>query len=147
MSKLNIDLCFSESPYRDLISDAILKLQEEQVITLLYNKWWREGYGAVKCENEDANKDASELGVSTVGGVFVVLGGGLATGLIAAMMEFVWKAKKNAEEDKVSIFVFLYRQFSSRFCFFSFLLSYFSTLSTFLSLLLLSCLSIKPSLI
>lgn len=100
-----------ESPYRDLISDAILKLQEEQVITLLYNKWWREGYGAVKCENEDANKDASELGVSTVGGVFVVLGGGLATGLIAAMMEFVWKAKKNAEEDKRSICAEMLREF------------------------------------
>ncbi|XP_036354915.1 glutamate receptor ionotropic, kainate 2-like isoform X2 [Octopus sinensis] len=100
-----------ESPYRDLISDAILKLQEEQVITLLYNKWWREGYGAVECPNEDANKDASELGVSTVGGVFVVLGGGLATGLIAALMEFVWKAKKNAEEDKRSICAEMMREF------------------------------------
>lgn len=90
------------SVYRDLISESILKLQESQMIHKLYTKWWKEVDGGGKCEVEDdGKKDASELGVSNVGGVFVVLMAGMAAGLVVAFLEFVWKARKNANEDKV----------------------------------------------
>ncbi|XP_064627054.1 glutamate receptor ionotropic, kainate 2-like isoform X3 [Lineus longissimus] len=90
------------SPYRDILSDAILRLQEEQKLQLLYNEWWKEKSGGGKCDNTDPNnKDANELGVENVGGVFVVLLGGLALSTIVAIGEFIWKARKNADEDKV----------------------------------------------
>lgn len=38
-----------------------------------------------------------------VGGVFVVLVGGLIAGLFIACLEFMWKARKNAKKDKVSV--------------------------------------------
>lgn len=49
----------------------------------------------------EEKKDASALGVKHVGGVFVVLVGGLALGMMLACLEFMWKAKKNARIDKV----------------------------------------------
>jgi hypothetical protein len=68
----------------------------------LYNLWWKERGGAGKCDTaEPNNKDANELGVENVGGVFVVLLGGLALSTIVAVIEFIWKARKNADEDKV----------------------------------------------
>lgn len=51
---------------------------------------------------DDKNKkDANALGVTNVGGVFVVLVGGIIVGCFVAMCEFLWKARKNAKEDKV----------------------------------------------
>ena len=81
------------------------------MIQKLYTKWWKERNGG-NCEVEE-KKDASALGVKNVGGVFVVLIGGLAAGLVLACCEFLWKAKKNATLDKVRYinYVVLSRKF------------------------------------
>ena len=92
---------FSDSIYRDMISNAILKLQEEQKIQVLYNKWWRESDGAGTCVKPSAGK-ANELGVKNVGGVFVVLMVGLVMSTLCAIIEFIWKARKRADKDQVS---------------------------------------------
>ncbi|CAH1800045.1 unnamed protein product [Owenia fusiformis] len=90
-----------DSPYRDLISNAILKLAEEQKLQILYNRWWKEKGGGGKCDTEDNKKtNANELGPKNVGGVFVVLAGGLGLAIIAALFEFIWKSRKYAKEEK-----------------------------------------------
>ncbi len=85
-----------------MISEAILKLQEDQILQMLYNKWWKQK-GTKNCEGESEKnkKDANALAIANVGGVFVVLVAGLVLGIIVAFLEFIWKAHKNADIDKV----------------------------------------------
>jgi hypothetical protein len=90
------------SPYRELISNVILKLQEEQKIHALYEKWWK-GKNAGNCMKDAESKDTTALGVANVSGVFVVLAGGLVVGFLISLLEFMWKAKSNAKKDKVCI--------------------------------------------
>jgi ionotropic glutamate receptor len=87
------------SPWRDQISSAILKLQEDSILQFLYTKWWKQK-GAVACENTDEMKkdSANELGLANVGGVFVVLVAGLGLSVVAALLEFLWKARKNKDK-------------------------------------------------
>ncbi|XP_041351805.1 glutamate receptor ionotropic, kainate 2-like [Gigantopelta aegis] len=91
------------SPYRDKLSMAILELQENGRIQMLYNKWWKGADTCVRDENKDSK--ASALGVENVGGIFVVLLVGLALAVFVAICEFVWKSKKDAREDKESVCV------------------------------------------
>lgn len=92
---------FLGSRYRDLISDTILKLQEDQDIQKLYTKWWKEQNGGGACGTEDSKKVTTELGMGNLGGVFVVLIIGVVAGIIVALLEFVWEARQNARNDKV----------------------------------------------
>ncbi|XP_029656687.2 glutamate receptor ionotropic, kainate 2 [Octopus sinensis] len=88
------------SPYRDMISEKILFLQERQEISKLYTKWWKEK-AANKCDNESKGKqNANELGLQNVGGVFVVLMAGVVAGTIMAIFEFLWKSWRNSRIDK-----------------------------------------------
>ena len=82
-----------DSPYRDILSDTILKLQDEGVIQKYYNKWWKEAAN-LKCDQEDKRKDkASELGFANVGGIFVILAVGLILSMIVAAIEFSIKIR------------------------------------------------------
>lgn len=55
------------SPWRDIISLAILELQEKGSIQILYDKWWK-NTGDV-CNRDDKNKEskANALGVENIG--------------------------------------------------------------------------------
>lgn len=57
------------------------------------------------CSRDEANTagSASALSLANVGGVFVVLGAGLATACIVAIVEFVWKSRKVDSEERVSM--------------------------------------------
>lgn len=44
------------------------------------------------------------MGLSNVGGVFVVLGGGITTALLIAVLEFLWNVKKMAVKQHVRTF-------------------------------------------
>ena len=82
-----------DSPYRDILSDTILKLQDEGVIQKYYNKWWKEAAN-VKCDQEDKRKEsASELGFANIGGVFVILAFGLVLSMVVAAVEFTIKIR------------------------------------------------------
>ncbi|CAF0911622.1 unnamed protein product [Adineta ricciae] len=82
------------SPYRDILSDTILKLQDEGVIQKYYNKWWKEAAN-LKCEREDKRKElASELGFANIGGVFLILASGLVLSIFVAALEFTIKIRK-----------------------------------------------------
>ena len=90
----------SDSPYRSLISDAILKLQEEGKLHLLKEKWW----SGNRCENKNIKKvavAANELGLANVGGVFVVLAAGSCIAVIICLCEFVWKMKNIPRGERV----------------------------------------------
>ncbi|XP_037082452.1 glutamate receptor ionotropic, kainate 2-like, partial [Pollicipes pollicipes] len=94
------------SPYTSTISTAILILQENGTLQLLKTKWWKEK-GGVKCKRKDSKlgtNSANELGLDHVGGVFVVLLGGMAAACFIAICEFVWKSRKLAHEEHVSLF-------------------------------------------
>ncbi|KAM4771411.1 glutamate receptor ionotropic, kainate 2 [Rhinophrynus dorsalis] len=85
------------SPYRDKITIAILQLQEEGVLHMMKEKWWR-GNG---CPEEES-KEASALGVQNIGGIFIVLAAGLVLSVFVAVGEFLYKSKKNAQLEKRS---------------------------------------------
>ena len=91
--------CIPGDPIRDEITNAILQLQEADEILNLKIKWWKTGH----CTADDgSDKDANELGLENIGGIFLVLIAGLVLGILVAVGEFVWKSRENAEIDRVS---------------------------------------------
>lgn len=91
-----------DSPYRDKISSIILKLQEDQTIQKFYNTWWKEKNKDGECI-DSTKKQTNALTIKNVGGIFVVLIAGTMAGVVVAFFEFLWKARKNAKEDKQSL--------------------------------------------
>lgn len=91
-----------DSPYRDKISSIILKLQEDQTIQKFYNTWWKEKNKDGECI-DSTQKKTNALTIKNVGGIFVVLIAGTMAGAVVAFFEFLWKARKNAKEDKQSL--------------------------------------------
>lgn len=95
------------SPYTSAISSAILSLQETSKIQMLKRRWWKEKNRSDKCakEKEEAGGSsmASELNLSNVGGVFVVLLGGMGLALVVALAEFVLECWDISKEDEKSI--------------------------------------------
>ena len=84
---------------------AILELQENGKIQMLFNKWWK---NQGTCNRDDKKQDskANALGVENVGGIFVVLIAGLGLAIIVSVLEFVWNSRKNAAVDKVRHLLF-----------------------------------------
>ncbi|XP_060606416.1 glutamate receptor ionotropic, kainate 2-like, partial [Ruditapes philippinarum] len=90
------------SPWIKYISKEIVNLQQQQVISKLYKKWWVEKSNTV-CEDDNADdQQTSALGVGNLGGVFLVLAGGSIFALFVAILEFLWKAGKTARKQNVS---------------------------------------------
>lgn len=74
-------------PYRVLLSQAILQLQENGMLHMLKNRWWKEKHGVGSCGEENKGGGVTELSLANVGGVFVVLVGGMAVATILAVIE------------------------------------------------------------
>ncbi|CAF1037279.1 unnamed protein product, partial [Didymodactylos carnosus] len=59
------------SPYRDLISDVILKMQENGVLSKMYDTWWKERNVPVPCDDLDVDKRkkhfTNELDLKNIG--------------------------------------------------------------------------------
>ncbi|UYV81859.1 hypothetical protein LAZ67_20002720 [Cordylochernes scorpioides] len=85
------------SPYRTLFSKAIRELEESETLDLLREKWWKTD---IKCEVEQTT---SELNLTAVGGVFIILVMGLVLSLPIAMAEFCWRTKKVPRDKRVSV--------------------------------------------
>ncbi|CAH1798701.1 unnamed protein product [Owenia fusiformis] len=90
------------SVYKDSISMAILKMQEDGKIQQLYNRWWRNSGTCTKDSNKGGKK-GTPLGRDNIGGIFIVLLSGLAIAVIVAFMEFTWSAKKRSNLDRQSL--------------------------------------------
>lgn len=81
------------SPWRDKVSNAILRLQENGDIQELKTKWWMvEDKSDINCDNDD-KKDTNQLYLENVIGVFIVVAFGLLVALLVAVLEFTWKSK------------------------------------------------------
>ncbi|XP_018331081.1 glutamate receptor ionotropic, kainate 2 isoform X2 [Agrilus planipennis] len=93
------------SPFRTAISGAILKLQEEGKLHVLKTRWWKEKRGGGACNDETTktSSTANALGLANIGGVFVVLMGGMGVACVIAVCEFVWKSRKVAIEERISL--------------------------------------------
>ncbi|XP_057339216.1 glutamate receptor ionotropic, kainate 2-like isoform X6 [Microplitis mediator] len=90
------------SPWRDKISLAILELQEKGEIQMLYDKWWKTpGDTCMRTEKGKENK-ANALGISNIGGIFVVLLCGLAFAVLVAIFEFCYNSKRNSISERSS---------------------------------------------
>ncbi|CAF0743263.1 unnamed protein product [Adineta steineri] len=88
------------SPYRERFSEIILDLQEKGIIQKSYNKWWK---GKGTCSSEKKDSKANPLGLTNVGGIFVVLLGGVFLSLLVAILEFLWHARKNHANRRQSV--------------------------------------------
>ncbi|GAB6033671.1 hypothetical protein CHUAL_013729 [Chamberlinius hualienensis] len=81
------------SPYRNELSGSILRLQEDGVLANLKTKWWKQKKGGGQCKDSD-DPAITALGLSNVGGIFVVLVGGAFLAVMVAIFEFWWVARK-----------------------------------------------------
>ncbi|XP_063916984.1 glutamate receptor ionotropic, kainate 2-like isoform X2 [Zophobas morio] len=86
-----------DCPYRTIINDAILALQENGELNDLKNKWWREESSVCVIPHE-----GSELRLENVGGIFVVLGLGVAVALFLGLMEFLWTVRQTSIEEHIT---------------------------------------------
>ena len=97
---LLVSFLHSGSALRDDITKVVLSLQEDDTLLELKNKWWKTD----QCSQDEGGKeDANELGLRNIGGIFLVLISGLVCGMLAAVGEFIWKSRQNAEIDRVSM--------------------------------------------
>ncbi|XP_011170993.1 glutamate receptor ionotropic, kainate 2 [Solenopsis invicta] len=91
------------SPYRTKINNAILALAESGTLQEIKKKWWIERGGG-KCKENEADKstNSAELGLASVGGVFMVLMLGCAASVFIAICEFLWNIRKVAVREKIT---------------------------------------------
>ncbi|CAF2522856.1 unnamed protein product [Rotaria sp. Silwood2] len=88
------------SPHRERFSEIILNLQEKGIIQKSYNKWWK---GKGSCSSGKKDLEPNPLGLTNVGGIFVVLIGGVILSLFVAILEFLWHARKNHSNRRHSV--------------------------------------------
>jgi ABC-type amino acid transport substrate-binding protein len=81
-------------PYRTLLNEGILHLQETGMLHVLKNRWWKEKRGGGTCTDDGKGGGVTELSLANVGGVFVVLLGGLGISFLVAIAEFIWRARR-----------------------------------------------------
>uniref|UniRef100_T1IJ46 Glutamate receptor ionotropic, kainate 2 n=1 Tax=Strigamia maritima TaxID=126957 RepID=T1IJ46_STRMM len=91
------------SPYRAIMNNAVLKLQDKAILVNLRKRWWQEKGEEVHCVTDDDPMSSMKLGLANVGGVFVLLTAGMGLACVVGILEFVWNTRKTIREEKVSI--------------------------------------------
>uniref|UniRef100_A0A1I7UJL3 Glutamate receptor n=1 Tax=Caenorhabditis tropicalis TaxID=1561998 RepID=A0A1I7UJL3_9PELO len=84
------------SPYRELISTAILRLQEKTELTELKEKWWKDK--SVVCE-QPKRKDQDDG--ESIGGIFIILVVGLFLTAILVIFELITTRKPSPAQSQV----------------------------------------------
>ncbi|EZA54442.1 Glutamate receptor, ionotropic kainate, partial [Ooceraea biroi] len=90
-----------DSPYRNLLNTAILKLSESGIITELKKKWWTQKRGGGKCRENGGTSSVKDLDLENVGGVFLVLMVGVALSCIFTIFEFLWEIARISIRENV----------------------------------------------
>ncbi|KAH8403007.1 hypothetical protein KR222_003097, partial [Zaprionus bogoriensis] len=85
--------------YRTNLSVSILQLSEKGELYKLKNRWWKNHN--VTCDTFH-EVDGDELSIIELGGVFLVLAGGVLTGVILGICEFLWNVQNVAVEEHVT---------------------------------------------
>lgn len=100
-----------DSPYRDEINTAILKLKEERVIKNIRDKWWiKENTPIIdgvptNC-TEDKVDNEGTLDWSHVYGIYYILLYGILFSILVGITEFLWNIRKISIEQKVQRNIF-----------------------------------------
>ncbi|KAM8707037.1 hypothetical protein ACLKA7_011186 [Drosophila subpalustris] len=87
-------------PYRDVLSQAILELQEQGVLTKMKTKWWKEKRGGGACSDSDDDSGALALEISNLGGVYLVMFVGAFFGIFVSLLEMLLGVKDRSSENK-----------------------------------------------
>ncbi|XP_063363019.1 glutamate receptor ionotropic, kainate 3-like [Cydia amplana] len=77
------------SPYKKVMDDALLKLQENGELQKLKDLWWKEKRGGGKC-GQETKEEEKQLGMKHMTGVFVVLGVGCILGIVISILDMLW---------------------------------------------------------
>jgi len=77
---------------------------------MLIDVWWKENLPHGKCDAEEkVKKDANALTIGNVGGVFVVLAVGLTLSPFVAIIEYIWRARKEFDTlNEVIYYILVY---------------------------------------
>uniref|UniRef100_A0A8C5E2L7 Glutamate receptor n=1 Tax=Gouania willdenowi TaxID=441366 RepID=A0A8C5E2L7_GOUWI len=86
------------SPYRDKITIAILSILEDGRLHMLKEKWW----SGNSCLEEE-RRETGPMGIQNLGGIFIVLASGLVLSVFVAIAEFIYKLRKTAERELLSM--------------------------------------------
>ncbi|UYV80345.1 hypothetical protein LAZ67_18002560 [Cordylochernes scorpioides] len=89
------------SPYRSLLSNALLILQEDGTLQTLRDRWWRAKECPLGINGDGSEPTGGPLDLTKLGGVFVLLLSGLGLSCVLAICEFIWKTKKMVREERV----------------------------------------------
>ncbi|XP_030279551.1 probable glutamate receptor [Sparus aurata] len=98
------------SPLVKNLTIAILQLSESGELTYLRDKWW-----ASSCMGADRAQTSEALQPSDLRGLFVLLGLGLAVGLLLAVIELLSRARNQAKDGKKSCCSVLTSELNRRF--------------------------------
>ncbi|XP_012539056.1 glutamate receptor ionotropic, kainate 2 [Monomorium pharaonis] len=89
------------SPYLHNINAALLKLSEAGRIQEIKKKWWTEKRGGGKCRENAGTTEAASLDLDNVGGVFFVLGVGVALSFVYTIIELLWDIGQTSIRENV----------------------------------------------
>ncbi|KAH8418012.1 hypothetical protein KR222_010349, partial [Zaprionus bogoriensis] len=89
-------------PYRDVLSQAILEMQEQGLLTKMKTKWWKEKRGGGACSDAGDEGGALALEISNLGGVYLVLGVGAVFGVFVSLLEMLLGVKERSKDNKVN---------------------------------------------
>ncbi|XP_073325617.1 probable glutamate receptor [Pagrus major] len=98
------------SPLVKNLTIAILQLSESGELTYLRDKWW-----ASSCMGADRAQTSEALQPNDLRGLFVLLGLGLAVGLLLALIELLSRARNQAKDGKKSCCSVLTSELNRRF--------------------------------
>lgn len=88
-----------KSPMKEALSDAVLKLRENQKLAYLRKKWWIE---RGQCSDEDTRSASNALALINVAGVFYILVGGLLLALVVSVIELcLYRRRKRTSDEKL----------------------------------------------
>ncbi|GAB0095911.1 Ionotropic glutamate receptor [Sergentomyia squamirostris] len=91
------------SPYRNALSEAVLKLQEQGKLSTLKIKWWQEKRGGGACGSDSDDDGAERLDMANVGGVFFVLLCGGAFAVFYGLCEWMFVIWKKSREKNITL--------------------------------------------
>ncbi|XP_047990259.1 glutamate receptor ionotropic, kainate 3-like [Leguminivora glycinivorella] len=89
------------SPYKKVMDDALLKLQENGELQKLKDLWWKEKRGGGKC-GQETKEEEKQLGMKHMTGVFVVLGVGCILGIIISILDMLWGVMQRSVKYKTA---------------------------------------------
>ncbi|XP_013173526.1 PREDICTED: glutamate receptor ionotropic, kainate 2-like [Papilio xuthus] len=91
------------SPYKRLVDNAILALQETGDLLSLKKKWWESDVKEGNCEKStNEAEDNGSLQMKNTSGIFLVLGFGGILGFFVAIIDFLLHARQISVKEKVT---------------------------------------------